>query len=184
MYELFILSILRNFPSHAYLISKIMEPWLKVSRGTLSTLLKKMLKEGFIEETAEKVPFPSKHSAQTYKITNAGKERFYHLMMDTSDSVNFIKLFHVKANNFGLLSSSDCLYLINDFINRCQNQQQYLSKQLNKFQNEPNEFSSDHLDIFIQIASSSIDLQIAQLQSEIDWAKKIEMEIHNGKHSK
>ncbi|MGE7759652.1 PadR family transcriptional regulator [Peribacillus sp. NPDC097895] len=107
MYEIFILSILMNFPAHAYLISKIIEPWFKISRGTLSTLLKKMLKDGYIEYTNEDIPFKSNHSSQTYKITSSGKERFFSLMLDTTESVNFIKLFHIKANNFGLLQASD-----------------------------------------------------------------------------
>lgn len=42
MYELLVLSLLMHFPLHAYLIAKIISPWEKISRGTLSTLLSRL----------------------------------------------------------------------------------------------------------------------------------------------
>ncbi|MGE7759653.1 hypothetical protein [Peribacillus sp. NPDC097895] len=57
-------------------------------------------------------------------------------------------------------------------------------KQLNKFQNEFDDFDSKHLDTSKKNAGFSIKLQIEQLQTEINWAEEIKKDVNYDKSSK
>src|SRR5215831_6298057 len=89
MYELLVLSLLMDWPLHAYLIAAIanhiLGPWEQVSRGTLSTLLAKLEREGLlIPADPSQVPFRTKRAARAFALTPAGRDRFHRLMLDTT----------------------------------------------------------------------------------------------------
>lgn len=182
LYELFILSILMYFPTHAYQLSKIIEPWIHVSRGTLSTTLKKMLAKQVIV-LANTETTSDNRQIQNYQITNYGKTYFFELMMDVSDQSNFIKLFHIKTNAFHLLKKQQRQFLIQEFISACIKRQEFLLKQVANLQTTdepPQEMKYQH---FSDLATASLKLEYQQLELEKSWAEKLE-ENHFGKYSK
>jgi DNA-binding PadR family transcriptional regulator len=103
MYELLVLALLMRWPLYAYLIAditnNILGPWEKISRGSLSALLKKLEQTGFIQPgDPAQVPFPSVRASQVFAITEAGRARFTHLMLDTtSNRGTYQRLFRIKA---------------------------------------------------------------------------------------
>ena len=95
MYELLVLSLLMHWPLYAYLVAEIsnhiLGPWERISRGTLSSLLARLEKEGLIALADQsEVPFPSDRPSKVFAITPAGRQRFYQLMMDTTFSCEWV----------------------------------------------------------------------------------------------
>src|ERR1700737_651841 len=89
MYEFIILSQLMLGSRHGYLIAKIINdiigPYARLSPGRLYPLLAKMEQNGLIEADGTVVKKQqSDHQSRAYKITEAGRMRFYILMKDTS----------------------------------------------------------------------------------------------------
>lgn len=132
MYELMILSFLMRGPMHGYLIAKIINdiigPFAKVSNGRLYPLLAKLEAEGLI--------VPVEYAAgerrqRAFQITDAGRQRFHQLMMDTtSNPGDYDKLFWVKAQFFEYLQPAEQLYLIDHYINYCQTHIFYLTGEM------------------------------------------------------
>ncbi len=129
MYELIILALLNNNATfHGYLIAKIINdivgPYAKVSNGRLYPLLARLEKEGlisFAEENSEE--HTGSRPVQSYRITEQGRQRFYHLMMDvTSNPGDYQRLFNFKTAMFDMISFGDRLKLIDHYINYCHNQ--------------------------------------------------------------
>ena len=89
MYEFIILSQLMLGPRHGYLIAKIINdiigPFAHLSPGRLYPLLAKMEQNGLIEiDELTMKKQQNDRQLRTYKITEAGRMRFYILMRDTS----------------------------------------------------------------------------------------------------
>lgn len=126
MYELIILSLLMRFPLHGYLIAQIANdmigPWAKISNGTLYPLLTRLEQNGLITRVSdEQSTVPTEQHARTFMITDAGRKRFYQVMMDTSSNIgDYQRLFHLKVPYLDLLPSRECLHLLNHYINYCQ----------------------------------------------------------------
>src|SRR5258708_10390519 len=88
MYELLVLALLMHWPLYAYLIADIanhiLGPWERISRGTLSSLLTKLEQAGLIAPAdPTQVPFSTDRPSRVFALTAAGRERFFHLIMDT-----------------------------------------------------------------------------------------------------
>src|SRR5262249_50557085 len=103
MYELIILSLLMRFPTHGYLIARIINeligPYAKISNERLYLLLARLEAQGLIEvcEEAEKLQQRERHSRQ-YRITQAGRQRFYQVMRDTtSNPGEYQRIFQQKV---------------------------------------------------------------------------------------
>ncbi len=89
MYELIILSFLRRWPMHGYVMVKIINdmigPFAKASIGRLYPLLTKLEGEGLIVVADDTPGRQARDRRQrTYQITEAGRARFHQLMMDTT----------------------------------------------------------------------------------------------------
>lgn len=126
MYELIILSLLMRFPLHGYLIAQIandtLGPWAKLSNGTLYPLLGKLEQNGLIalasdtHDTAQ-----TERSVRTFSITEAGRKRFYQLMMDTSSNIgDYQRLFHLKVPFLDLVQPRERQHLLNHYLNYSQ----------------------------------------------------------------
>jgi DNA-binding PadR family transcriptional regulator len=126
MYELLVMALLMRWPLHAYFIAditnSIMGPWEKISRGSLSGLLAKLEHSGMIEPgDPALVPFPPTRPARVFAITAAGRERFFHLMMDTtSNPGNYQRIFRLKALHLEFLQPKDQLFLVDHYLYYCQ----------------------------------------------------------------
>jgi DNA-binding PadR family transcriptional regulator len=126
VYELVILGFLMRRPHHGYLITKIINdmigPFARLSNGRLYPLLAKLEQEGLIavvETTAEELATDRQH--RSYQITEAGRSRFYELMMDTtSNPGDYQRIFWFKLANLHWLEPVDRLYLLDHYISFCQ----------------------------------------------------------------
>jgi len=165
-----------HFPLHAYLISKIISPWETISRGTLSTLLTKLEKDGFITDAdPAEVPFPGERPSRAFQITESGRRRFYQLMMDTSsNSSTYQKLFHIKSQHLEFLSAEDQLYLVTHYIDYARTGITTLQKQIAKF-------NVDHpVPVVglpkVQFAETTRDLLEVRLKAkelDLEWALRL-----------
>lgn len=129
-YELVILGTLMGGPFHGYLIAKIVQniigPHSKMSAGRLYPLLAKLEAAGLIE--AE--PIAERSEAQqrgrghvpsrSYRITEAGRERFREVMLDTTSYPgDYQKLFLQKVTYFSFLQPAERLQLIGHYLDYC-----------------------------------------------------------------
>jgi DNA-binding PadR family transcriptional regulator len=135
MYELLVLALLMRWPLHAYLIAdithSIMGPWEKISRGSLSGLLVKLEQSAMITQgDPALVPFPPTRPARVFAITDAGKERFFQLMMDTtSNPGNYQRIFRLKALHLEFLQPKDQLFLVDHYLYYCQMAARYMREE-------------------------------------------------------
>lgn len=126
MYELIILSLLMRGPIHGYLIAKIINdligPVAKVSHGWLYPRLATLEQDGLIVATIEaKQGQQGDRQLRTYEITEAGRKRFHHLMMDTtSNPGEYTKFFWQKVCYLEYLHPAERLHLVDHYINYCQ----------------------------------------------------------------
>jgi DNA-binding PadR family transcriptional regulator len=130
MYELIILAQLMRYPAHGYLIASIINdmigPYARFSNGRLYPLLAKLEQDGLIALYTEGVP--RDRQLRSYQITEAGRQRFYELMMNTTANPGeYQRLFAYKVTYFGFLQVVDRLYLIDHYINYCQTHLHHLT---------------------------------------------------------
>jgi DNA-binding PadR family transcriptional regulator len=182
MYELLVLALLMRWPLHAYLIAditnSIMGPWEKISRGSLSGLLAKLEHSGMIKQgDPALVPFPPTRSARVFAITDAGKERFFQLMMDTtSNPGNYQRIFHLKALHLEFLPPKDQLFLVDHYLYYCQTAAHYMREEAEDMRGNAmkRETSSAWL------MTTALDLMAtAQEQWELEraWAQRLRERI-------
>lgn len=134
MYELIILTALMRGPKHGYLIARIINdtigPFAKVSNGRLYPLLAKLQGAGLIAlAPADARP---ERRQRPFHITDAGRQRFHTLMMDTtSNPGEYHNLFWTKAQYFEFLQPAEQRYLIDHYINYCQTHIFHLTSVMN-----------------------------------------------------
>ena len=182
MYELLVLALLMRWPLHAYLIAditnSIMGPWEKISRGSLSGLLAKLEHSGMIKQgDPALVPFPSTRPARVFAITDAGKERFSQLMMDTtSNPGNYQRIFRLKALHLEFLPPKDQLFLVDHYLYYCQTAAHYMREEAQDMRGNAmkRDTSSEWL------ITTALDLMAtAQEQWELEraWAQRLRERI-------
>lgn len=182
MYELLTLALLMRWPLYAYLIAditnSIMGPWEKISRGSLSALLKKLELAGHIEPGDPKqVPFPSERAAQVFAITPAGQERFHQLMMDTtSNPGTYQRIFRVKALHLEFLPTRDQLYLVDHYMYYCQTAAHYLKAETHDMTTTPPKAESVS-DFFRTTALDLMGTVTQEWELELAWAQRIRERI-------
>jgi DNA-binding PadR family transcriptional regulator len=124
-YELLILGRLMYGPYHGYLIISVLGemvgPWQKVSAGNLYPLLGRLERDDLIEAVD---PIPSeprnRRTARTYVITDAGRERFHELMLDTSSTIgDYQRLFHLKVPHLEFLAPGERVQLLEHYRDYC-----------------------------------------------------------------
>jgi DNA-binding PadR family transcriptional regulator len=178
MYELLVLSLLMDWPLHAYLMADIanaiLGPWERISRGTLSTLVARLEREGLIAPAdPAAVPFPSKRTSRAFAITAAGRRRFERLMLDTASSPGtYLRLFHIKALHLHLLAPADQLALLDHYIGYCQAGLGYM-------QGEAYDMAANHAkrqhtpEALRRVALGLMHMEAQHWQLEIDWARQL-----------
>jgi DNA-binding PadR family transcriptional regulator len=176
MYELIILSLLVFGPLHGYLIAQITNdmigPWAKVSNGTLYPLLAKLESMGLIAAASpEQEPEQQRErQSRSFVITEAGRKRFYHIMMDTtSNPGEYQKFFRLKVPCMQLLQPSERLYLYDHYINYCQTHVLHIKAQASEMveENTGKEYMPPHrLEGILEIMHRHLD----EWQAEMNWA--------------
>jgi DNA-binding PadR family transcriptional regulator len=179
MYELIILSQLMLQPAHGYLIASMINdmigPYARISNGRLYPLLSKLEKLGLIAPNMKAPPGEqSDRQLRTYEITEAGRKRFHELMMDiTSNPGEYQKIFLQKVSMFEFLKSSECLRLIDHYINYCQAHLLHITAEADDLvQKSPDwgpKWGPKHFKAVLDVMQHMID----QWQLELDWARSL-----------
>src|SRR5215469_558296 len=179
MYELLVLALLMRWPLYAYLIASItnhiMGPWEKISRGSLSALLKKWEQAGLVGPgDPERVPFPSTRASRVYAITSSGQERFSQLMLDTTSNLGtYQRIFHIKALHLEFLPPGDQVYLLDHYLYYCRTGIQYLRGRSHELAIAPVETRPDS-EGFLATALDLIEVNAKEWELELAWAQSLQ----------
>jgi DNA-binding PadR family transcriptional regulator len=180
MYELLVLSLLLSFPvMHGYGITKIANdaigPWVKISSGTLYPLLTRLEQQGLIHWVAQG---QTDKRLRSFAITEAGRQRFHQLMMDTSSNLGeYQRLFYSKLPYLELLLPEERLYLLDHYSTYCQTA-------LLHYQAEAQDFihalahPQPHHDTLNRKALLTVMQHTQQFwQQELEWVKGLREEM-------
>ena len=127
IYELFVLGELMVQPMYGYwlheVVNKVLGPFHQLSWGTLYPLIRRLEQEGLAtSETVHKHGhFSQEARAQAqarrvYRITEAGQERFFALMLTPGEYTNtYPDLFAIKLTRFGFLTPEQRLLVLRDY---------------------------------------------------------------------
>jgi DNA-binding PadR family transcriptional regulator len=172
MYELVILGFLMQRPHHGYLMAKIINdmigPFARLSNGRLYPLLAKLEQEGLIAavDAAEAPAADRQH--RSFQITEAGRERFYELMMDTtSNPGDYQRLFWFKLSNLHWLDPVDRLYLLDHYISFCQTHIFHLA-------NERRDLEKKARDLYIMGAEQLEATLVAMRHLQAQWELELD----------
>jgi DNA-binding PadR family transcriptional regulator len=176
MYELMILTFLMRGPMHGYLIAKIINdiigPFAKVSNGRLYPLMAKLEAEGMIVPV-EDAPGGHERRQRAYQITEAGRERFHQVMLDTtSNPSDYPHLFWVKVMYFEFLQPAEQLYLVDHYINFCQTHIFHLTGEITSLAREARErsFMTPHqLEVTLETMRHLQDRWRLELEAAKNW---------------
>jgi DNA-binding PadR family transcriptional regulator len=185
MYELVILGFLMRMPYHGYLIAKIINdmigPFARLSNGRLYPLLAKLEQEGLISPAPEEAMPASlgpAHDRQhhSYQITDAGRQRFNELMMDTtSNPGEYRRIFWFKLPNLHFLEPAERLYLLDHYINFCQTHSGNLateSRDLERKATQMSIMSAEQLDATLEAMRHIQDQWQLELDSARAWRER------------
>lgn len=119
MYELFILGELLDGPMHGYLLRDIVNlafgPVRQISWGSLYPLIRRLEANNLITQTAP-ANEPAKARRKTYAITEAGKQRFFFLMLKPEDySAEYPDLIGVKLVNFDRITAEQRIGILHHY---------------------------------------------------------------------
>ncbi|GCE28936.1 hypothetical protein KDA_44200 [Dictyobacter alpinus] len=175
MYELIVLSLLMRFPLHGYLIAQIANdmigPWAKLSNGTLYPLLNRLEKQELIVRANG--AGDGEQSVRTFMITEAGRKRFYQVMMDTTSNIgDYQRLFHLKVPYLDLLAQKDRLHLLNHYMNYCQACLLHIKTQSENLLHEIDATNTHNLH-FRETAIQTMDHMAALWRVELEWATRL-----------
>jgi DNA-binding PadR family transcriptional regulator len=178
VYELLVLSLLMDWPLHAYLIAdianSILGPWERISRGTLSSLLVKLERAGLIAPAdPATVPFPTRRPSRALAITPAGRERFRQLMLDTtSNPGTYSRLFRLKALHLHLLEPAEQLDLLDHYIAYCQTGRRYQEQAARDMAANP--LKQEHTPAPLRAVALDLMATTAQQwELEAAWARRL-----------
>lgn len=185
MYELLVLALLMHAPLHAYRIAKIANeiigPEEQISTGTLSTLLSRLVRVGFISFVEEEsAAASSDRTLREYQLTEAGRARFLVLMLDiASHPGTQSKLFHIKALHLEFLPLDRQLFLVEHYLNHCQGLLRIKQDDAQSIQHKSLKkgYSSMSSPLLRARAQAFIQLKIVHWQHEIAWAEALRAQI-------
>jgi DNA-binding PadR family transcriptional regulator len=200
MYELVILGFLMRMPYHGYLIAKIINdmigPFARLSNGRLYPLLAKLEQEGLISPAAEEAISAALGPARdrqhrSYQITDAGRQRFHELMLDTtSNPGEYQRIFWFKLPNLHFLEPAERLYLFDHYINFCQTHLFHLaneSRDLERKASQMSLMSAEQLESSLEAMRHRRDQWQLELDSTRAWRErevaKIEKQQQEGTHT-
>ncbi len=178
MYELLVMSLLMDWPLHAYLIAEIanniLGPWEQINRGTLSPLLARLERDGLIAEADPVgVPFPTKRASRALAITRAGRDRFRRLMRDTmSNPGSYDRIFHIKALHLHLLRPEEQRDLLDHYIAYCKTARRYLEHAEEDMTANPTKRRHTPEPLRV-VATDLMRTRAEQWDLEIGWAQRI-----------
>jgi DNA-binding PadR family transcriptional regulator len=188
-YELIVLGGLMTGPYHGYFLAKVMSdmlgPWQKISTGNLYPLLARMQRADLIAP-ADTVPSPMpapppRQSPRAYAITDAGRQRFREIMLDTRSAAgDYDRLFRIKVLYFQYLAPAECRELIQHYQDYCRAAIRHQQTETADLKNWLDGMHSDGTDRtpFVTAAGlhDAIEVMnhtIGTWQSEYEWAQQL-----------
>src|SRR5436305_6862968 len=179
MYELIILSHLMLHPAHGYMIASIINdmigPYARISNGRLYPLLSKMEKSGLIAPYTEApTGQQSDRQLRKYEITEAGRKRFYELMMDTtSNPGEYQKIFLQKVSMLEFLKPSERLRILDHYINYCQAHLLHITAEADDLVQQAPAWGPEWGAMRFKAVLDVMQHMVDQWQVELDWAKTL-----------
>lgn len=171
-------------PAHGYLIASIINdmigPFARISNGRLYPLLAHLEKAGLITpyvEPSQKVQ--NDRQLRGYQITEAGRNRFRELMMNTTSSPGeYQKLFARKVAYFYFLKPAERLRLIDHYFNYCQAHLLHLSAETEDVARESKtwdvpEWSRPGPSYWVQDILDTMQHMSDQWTLELNWARSL-----------
>lgn len=174
MYEFIILALLMRSPMHGYLIARIASdqigPWAKISSGTLYTILAKLERAGFITLAPQETDDQRGRQSRRYAITDAGRQRFHQLMMDTASNLGeYQRLFYYKLVYFDLITPEERMLLWNHYLNYCQTSALYLQNEAEALRHELRGAADS---VYLSQALRVMRRLEQQWRAEVAWASE------------
>ncbi len=183
MYELIIFSLLMRFPTHGYLIAKIINdligPYARISNGRLYPLLAKLEAQGLIEVCEEAEQQQRERTSRSYQITEAGRQRFYQLMRDTtSNPGEYQRIFQQKVGVLFLLKPLERLYLIDHYLNYSQAHVLHLTAEAEDLARRGDDihFANPQQKVSLAATLDVMKHRIDQWRLEVEWALHLRQE--------
>jgi DNA-binding PadR family transcriptional regulator len=169
--------------AHGYLIASIINdiigPYARISNGRLYPLLAKMEQAGLIAVRTEPASAPpGDRQLRVYEITEAGKQRYRALLMDTTlNPGEYQKLFSLKVCDFAFLTPVERLRLIDHYMHYCQAHIIHLTMQMEGVLQESSSWWPEmdpaskkaHIERVLRVMQHYID----EWQLENNWAKSL-----------
>ncbi|GLI09762.1 hypothetical protein YDYSG_57950 [Paenibacillus tyrfis] len=129
MYDLFVLGELMVGDTHGYQLQERLKravgPVRQISSGTLYPLLSRLVEHGWISLRLEEQE--GGRARKIYKLTEAGRERFFELMASPLDYTSETELvFHFKMSNFLFVTKEVRLASLEQYLNYLQHNLKYV----------------------------------------------------------
>lgn len=129
MYDLFVLGELMVGDTHGYQLQERLKravgPVRQISSGTLYPLLSRLVEHGWISLRLEEQE--GGRARKIYKLTEAGRERFFELMASPLDYTSETELvFHFKMSNFPFVTKEVRLASLEQYLNYLQHNLKYV----------------------------------------------------------
>ncbi|WP_052888395.1 PadR family transcriptional regulator [Thermogemmatispora carboxidivorans] len=178
LYELLILVTLMRGPAHGYRIAKIINdmigPYAALSHGRLYPLLARLEQQGLIQVEQSGSGQQGDRQTRVYRITEAGRERFHQLMMNTTANLGeYREIFAHKVAGFEFLTPTERLHLIEHYIGYCQEHIKYIYQEAEDLLQKASEIeglrNSKQLENILNVMYHWIE----HWKLELRWAKQL-----------
>jgi len=179
LFELFVLGELMNGPLHGYLLREILNrvlgPFRQLSWGALYPLIHDLEREGLIASDTEPGAEPNQHGISnrqrhSYRLTEAGRERFHRLMREPSAySADYPELFMIKLNLFGYIALAQQLAILQHHRAYLQIASDYLLREQDYVANHVTlpEHERPHILRLLGYRLTVVDAELAWLDREL-----------------
>jgi DNA-binding PadR family transcriptional regulator len=173
VYELFVLGELMSGPKYGYklneILNRILGPYQQLSWGTLYPLIRRLEREGLATVTVgqRQQGFPVVERGQprrTYAITEAGRERFFALMLHHQNFTYHPGFFAVQLTKFEYLTPEQRLTILRHYRDSLQALRAFYQKMRPLMTRNP-ELHEAELPFLLQL----VDYRIHMLDAELSW---------------
>jgi DNA-binding PadR family transcriptional regulator len=173
VYELFVLGEIMSGPTYGYklndILNRILGPYQQLSWGTLYPLIRRLEREGLITATVERGPqgFPAVERGQprrTYVITEAGRERFFALMLHPQSFTYHPGFFAVQLTKFEYLTPEQRLTILRHYRDALHALRAFYQKMHPLMAKNPVVREAE-LPFLLQL----VDYRIHMLDAELSW---------------
>ena len=197
VYELLVLGELMVQPMYGYQLhevaNKLLGPYHPLSWGTLYPLIWQLERQGCATSQSERGhggPFfhgQRGQSRRMYQITEAGRVRFFALMLDPGEyNRDYPDLFTVKLPKFGFLTPEQQRTILEQYQSYLLSLRDYYQGGCSEVAALPGIFESErpHILQLFDYKICSLDAELAWLASQIAGLGRGEQQFHSGSAEK